>query len=253
MTIGRGQFGPVNMALLAAAALGVGLFVWAEARAASPLIRLARFRDPVLSASLAMSALVSTVMMATLVVGPFYLARALGLDTALVGLVMSVGPVVAALTGVPAGRIVDRLGAPRMTVSGLAGMAVGCAALSVAPATLGIAGYVIPTVIITASYALFQAANNTAVMTDVSPDQRGVMSGMLNLSRNLGLITGASVMGAVFALASRAGDFTTARPEAVAIGMRVTFAVAAALVVVGLVIAFGSLALSRSARRPLSS
>ena len=63
---------------------------------------------PVLSASLAMSALVSTVMMATLVVGPFYLSRALGLDAALVGLVLSVGPLVAALTGVPAGRIADR-------------------------------------------------------------------------------------------------------------------------------------------------
>ena len=82
MTIGRGRFGLVNMALLAAAALGVGLFLLAEARAASPLVRLTRFRDPVLSASLAMSALVSTVMMATLVVGPFYLARALGLDPA---------------------------------------------------------------------------------------------------------------------------------------------------------------------------
>jgi len=121
-----------------------------------------------------------------------------------------------------------------------------------APATLGIASYVIPSVIITASYALFQAANNTAVMEDVSPDQRGVISGLLNLSRNLGLITGASVMGAVFALASRAGDFTTARPEAVAIGMRVTFAVAAALVVVALVIALGSLALSQSAHRSKS-
>ena len=69
------------------------------------------FRDPVLSAGLAMSALVSTVMMATLVVGPFYLARALGLDAAVVGLVMSAGPVVAALTGIPAGRLVDRFGA----------------------------------------------------------------------------------------------------------------------------------------------
>ena len=107
----------------------------------------------------------------------------------------------------------------------------------------------IPIVIITASYALFQAANNTAVMTDVPPDQRGVISGMLNLSRNLGLITGASVMGAVFALASRASDFTTARPEAVAIGMRVTFAVAAVLVVVALAIALGSQAFSRPAHR----
>jgi EmrB/QacA subfamily drug resistance transporter len=246
MTMGRGSFGLVNIALLVAAALGVGLFVWAEANAASPLIPLTRLRDPGLSASLAMSALVSTVMMATLVVGPFYLVRALRLDAALVGIVMSVGPVIAALTGVPGGHIVDRFGAHRTTVSGLAGMVFGCSALSMASAALGIPGYVIPIVIVTASYALFQAANNTAVMTDVSPDQRGVVSGMLNLSRNLGLITGASVMGAVFALASHAGDFTTARPEAVAIGMRVTFAVATALVVAALVIALGSVAPSRS-------
>ena len=249
MTIGPGRFGLVNKALLGAAALGVGLFVLTEARAASPLIRLTRFRDPGLGASLAMTALVSTVMMATLMVGPFYLAGTLGLDTARVGIVMSVGPVIAALTGVPAGRIVDRFGAQRMTVSGLAGMLVGCSALCMAPATLGTLGYVIPIVIITANYALFQAANNTAVMTDVAPDQRGVISGMLALSRNLGLITGASVMGAVFALASGAGDVTTAHPEAVAIGMRVTFAVATALVAVAMLITLGSLALSRPTHR----
>jgi MFS family permease len=250
MTIGRGSFGLVNMALLVATALGVGLFVWAEARAASPLIRLTRFRDPVLSASLATSALVSTVLMATLVVGPFYLALALGLDTAVVGIVMSVGPVTAALTGVPAGRMVDRFGAHRMAVGGLAGMVVGCSVLSMAPATLGIAGYVIPMVIITANYAMFQAANSTAVMTEVSADQRGVISGMLNLSRNLGLITGASAMGAVFAFASATVDITTARPEAVAAGMRITFAVAAILIVVALAIAVGSRALATRNSRP---
>ena len=246
MTIGRGSFGPLNMALLLAAVFGVGLFVLAEARAASPLIRLAMFRDPVLSASLAMSALVSTVMMATLVVGPFYLSRALGLDAALVGLVLSVGPLVAALTGVPAGRIADRFGAQRMTIVGLIGMAAGSFILSMLPATLGIPGYIAPIVVITAGYALFQTANNTAVMTDIRPDQRGVISGMLNLSRNLGLITGASVMGAVFALASATTDITTARPEAVATGMRITFAVAAILIVVALAIAVGSRALAKN-------
>jgi MFS family permease len=244
MTIGRGSFGPLNMALLLAAAFGVGLFVLAEVRAASPLIRLAMFRDPVLSASLAMSALVSTVMMATLVVGPFYLSRALGLDAALVGLVLSVGPLVAALTGVPAGRIADRFGAQCMSIVGLIGIAAGSFILSLIPATFGISGYIAPIVVITAGYALFQAANNTAVMKDVRPEQRGVVSGMLNLSRNLGLITGASVMGAVFALASATVDITTARPEAVATGMRITFAVAAILIVVALAIAVGSRALA---------
>ncbi|MFF5210147.1 MFS transporter [Streptosporangium sp. NPDC000396] len=245
MTIGRGSFGPLNTALLLAAALGAGLFVLVEAKTASPLIRLAMFRNPVLSASLAMSALVSTVMMATLVVGPFYLSRALGLHPALVGLVMSAGPLVSALTGVPAGRVVDRLGAQRMTVAGLIGTATGSFFLSAMPVTLGVSGYIVPLVVTTAGYALFQAANNTAVMADVRPDQRGVVSGVLNLSRNLGLITGASVMGAVFALASATTDITTAGPEAVAAGMRTTFAVAAILIVVALAIAVGSRALAR--------
>jgi hypothetical protein len=34
-------------------------------------------------------------------------------------------------------------------------------------------------------YQLFQASSNTAVMMDVSPDQRGVIYGMLYLSRNI--------------------------------------------------------------------
>jgi MFS family permease len=250
MTLGRGIFGPFNMALLLAAAFGVGLFVLAEARPVSPLIRLAMFRDPVLSASLAMSALVSTVMMATLVVGPFYLSRALGLDAALVGIVLSVGPLVVAATGVPAGRIADRFGALRMTIVGLVGIATGSFILSMIPATLGIPGYIAPIVVIAAGYALFQTANNTAVMTDIRPDRRGVISGMLNLSRNLGLITGASVMGAVFALASATIDITTARPEAVATGMRITFAVAGFLIVIALAIAVGSRALATHASLP---
>ncbi|MEO6271094.1 MAG: MFS transporter [Lautropia sp.] len=242
VTTGRDGFGLVNLALLLVAAIGMRLFVWVEARSASPLVRMARLRDPATGASLAMSALVSTVVMATLVVGPFYLAGALDLDIAQVGIVISVGPVTAALAGIPAGRAVDHFGAPRMTVAGLIGMVLGCLALCLVPATLGIAGYLIPISTITAGYALFQAANNTAALADVSPDQRGVISGLLNLARNLGLITGASAMGAVFALSARTVDITTASPEAIDLGMRVTFAVAAVLVVVALAIALGSFA-----------
>jgi EmrB/QacA subfamily drug resistance transporter len=252
MTVGRGSFGSANMTLLAATALGLGLFVWSQAKVSSPLIRLTLFRKPGLSASLAMSALVSTVMMATLVVGPFYLTRALNLDAAWVGVIMSVGPAISALTGVPAGRVVDRFGAQRMALSGLAGMVAGCVVLCMAPTMWGIAGYVIPIAIVTAHYALFQAANNTAVMAGVSADQRGVVSGVVNLSRNLGLITGASALGAVFAFASKASTATTAGPEAVAVavGMRVTFSVAVALLVVALIIGFASHALSRRVTLP---
>jgi hypothetical protein len=129
-------------------------------------------------------------------------------------------------------------------------MAAGSIVLSLLSATYGIPGFIAPIVVITGGYSLFQTANNTAVMSTVRRDQRGVISGMLNLSRNLGRLTGASVMGAVFAIASATSTITTAHPDAVARGMRITFAVAALLIVIALAIAIGSRAV---AQRPSHS
>jgi MFS family permease len=238
MTLGRAHFGLPNIVLLLAACLCLGLFVRVESRVAAPLVRLALFRDSRFSGSLAMSLLVTTVMMATLLVGPFYLSQTLRLSAMEIGLVLSVGPLVAALTGVPAGRIVDRCGAPGITLAGLLGMALGCLMLSLVPESFGVGGFLAPMVVLTLGYAVFQTANNTAVMLDVAPDQRGVVSGLLNLSRNLGLVTGASALGAVFALASRAVDIGTAHPQAIASGLRTTFLVALGLIVVACLIAW---------------
>lgn len=82
-------------------------------------------------------------------------------------------------------------------------------------------------------------------MTGIAADERGVISGLLNLSRNLGLITGASLMGAIFAAATGTRDLAGAEPAAVAFGMQVTFTVAAALLIVAL-----GLSLPRFRRAP---
>ncbi|GGQ64604.1 MFS transporter [Couchioplanes caeruleus subsp. azureus] len=227
VTIGAGG---LTLVLLAAVAVGV---------IATPALRSRIVRAGALSAGLLTNTLVSTVMMTTLVVGPFYLSRALGLGAVLTGLVMSAGPVVSALTGVPAGRMVDRRGAPFTVLTGLGTLVAGTLALTILPAMWGLAGYLAAMVVLTPGYQLFQAANNTAVMLDVRPDRRGSVSGMLTLSRNLGLITGASAMGTVFALASAATDPATASPPAVAAGMRVTFMIATALLALAILLSAG--------------
>ncbi|WP_036258103.1 MFS transporter [Mesorhizobium sp. WSM3224] len=246
MTMGRGHFGGLNVALLGMAGAGAALFVVVEAKVASPLVKLTLLRDPVLAPSLAMNVLVSTVMMATLVVGPFFLSRALGLGEAATGAVLSIGPVVSAFCGVIAGRAVDRLGAASMVIAGLVLMVAGCAALGLLPGLFGVAGYAVAIILLTPGYQLFQAANNTAVMADVDGSERGVVSGMLSLSRNLGLVTGTAVMGAVFAFAVGSSDVAGAAAEAVAQGMRFTFAIAAGLVLVAVLLAV----LSLPAKRP---
>jgi EmrB/QacA subfamily drug resistance transporter len=245
MTLGRGSFGPLNTALLLVAVIGLTVFVFVEHTAESPLVRLTMFRNSQMSAGFFMSMLVTTVVMATMVVGPFYLSGALALNAASVGLAMSTGPLVAALAGVPAGRWVDRLGTYRASTTGLIAMLTGACILPALPMAFGVPGYILPLAVITAGYALFQAANNTAVMLDIEAQQRGVVSGLLGLSRNLGLITGASVMGAVFAFGTASDDILQAQPEAIAQGMRLTFAVAAGLILVALVLGTVSKIVSR--------
>lgn len=187
---------------------------------------------PTIAAGLAMAMLVATVIMATLVVGPFHLSLALGLDLARVGFVMSVGPLVAALMGVPAGRLTDRFGAGPMTSAGLSGMAVGSLGVALAPVHLGVAGYIAPVGVLTAGYALFQTANNTAIVVAAGAERRGVAAGMLSLARNVGLMAGVTVMGAVFAWGTGSSEPAAAAGADVAMGTRGVFLVASAVVVV---------------------
>ena len=177
--------------------------------------------------------LVSSILMATLVVGPFYLSGSLGLGTVQTGLVMSVGPGVAALTGAPAGRLIDRLGSDRVVVAGLVAVMSGTLLMTVLPSRFGVGGYVASLVIVTFGYALFQAANTTAVMQTTSNDQRGVTSALLGLSRNLGLIAGASAMGTIYAIGPRVFEVVGLRSESET-GLQVTFAVATCLAALAL-------------------
>ena len=180
-------------------------------------------------------------MMTTLVVGPFYLGLGLGLKEALVGLVMSVGPAISIFSGVPSGRLVDAWGTRRVLAIGLILLAAGSFLLAILPNLIGVTGYVLAVIVLTPGYQLFQAANNTAALADVPKDQRGTASGLLNLSRNIGLIVGASVMGGVFAFGAGTSDFTNTTPGAIAVGMRLTFLLGFGLMIVAIAIAFGRL------------
>lgn len=211
----------------------------------TPSARLWSALDRNLAPNLLVNVLVAAVMMATLVVGPFYLGLGLGLEEMLVGLVMAVGPAISIVSGVPSGRLVDFWGSGRVLAIGLALLAVGAVLLAILPNAIGVTGYVLAIVVLTPGYQLFQAANNTAALADVSGERRGTVSGLLNLSRNVGLIAGASLMGAVFAFGVGTDDFVHAAPAAIAAGMQLTFLLASGMMIVASGVAFTQRSLAK--------
>ncbi|NSY61846.1 MFS transporter [Agrobacterium tumefaciens] len=187
--------------------------------------------------NLLVNIVVAAVMMTTLVVSPFYLGIALGLTATQVGFVMAVGPVISIFSGVSSGRMVDAWGSGRILAIGLALLAAGSFLLALLPNRIGVTGYVISIIVLTPGYQLFQAANNTAALAEVSKDRRGTVSGLISLSRNIGLIAGASAMGAVFAFGVGMEEFARATASAIASGMRLTFLLAGGMMLVAIGIA----------------
>lgn len=231
MSLGKGRPGLINMLLLLGSGALAAAFVKRDRVSSSPWIPSVVLRSRERQAGLLLSLLVATVLMTTLVVGPFYLSHALLLSPVMVGGVLSAGPLVVMLMGVPAGRLVDRHGTHIMSLAGLLLIGAGTLALALLPMSSGIPGHVIPLVVLTAGYAIFQTANTTSLMAAAVDSERGLMSGLLNLSRNLGLITGGSVMSGLFAVLSGGLD----SPEAVAQGMRQAYVLALGLVLAGVI------------------
>ena len=192
--------------------------------------------DQNITPNLMVNLLVAAVMMTTLVIGPFYLSLGLSLNQIQVGLIMGIGPVVAILSGIPSGRLVDRWGSRYIVAIGLIFLIIGSFMLAIVPKLMGLSGYIFPIIILTLGYQLFQAANNTMTLADVPKARQGVVSGLLSLSRNMGLIIGASVMGAIFSFGVGTNQLTQATALAIIDGMQFTFLCAGALMLVGLLI-----------------
>lgn len=233
---------PLVLTLLAGAIVGLGLFLWVERRAAEPLLPLKLFNNLLLSASLFISILVYAIMMTASLVLPFFLDEAAHFSLIVSGLLMAAGPLVTALFSVPAGWLANRIGSRVTMIIGLLLMALGCLFMSTLTVEAGIAGFVARLAMINLGLALFQTPNNGAVMETAVASQRGVVSGLLALSRTLGLTTGAAVMGSVFAelviLAthSSVGKVTTS-PVSITIGVQGIFLISAVIATTSLILA----------------
>jgi len=189
-----------------------------------PFLQLQLFRNSLLSASLLAAWLVYTVIMATVVLLPFYLVNEGHYTPLQTGLLMSFGPLVTAVLSVFAGKAADRFHARKVMLAGVLVMVAGCLAMSSLSTGQGIFGFLWRIGLIQLGLTFFQTPNNTAVMELAAPEQRGLMSGLLSLARTTGHITGTAVLGAVFALLIKSGTITHA--------ISVVFLVAAVLVAV---------------------
>lgn len=202
----RGLGNSIVLTLLAAAVIGCFAFIRFEKIAAHPLMNLSIFKNKLISGNLAATILVYTVIITTVIFPPFYLSKAAHYSPWEIGLLMSFGPLLTVTLSIYAGKIADKYGSKTVMFLAVLTIATGCFFMSTISPSGSFADYLWRIGIIALGLNFFKTPNNTVVMEMAQPDQRGLLSSFLSLSRILGQITGTAVMGVIFAVLSGVSD-----------------------------------------------
>jgi MFS family permease len=258
MTLGqRRGFGQTEaVLLLAAAGVGLVVFLIAQFRGRYPMLELKLFRNMLFTINLVMGWLVFIVVAGQFLF-PFFLEMVKGYSTQTVGLLMMITP--AAMGGVAplAGMLSDRFGSRGISVIGLLVIVGGCLAVSTLHAEVGVWGYLLRLAPLGIGFGLFVSPNNSAIMGEVPRQRLGVASGLMALSRTMGHTTGMPLFGVVFSLqVASMGSFSTLRnlaaasPEALVAGVAGAYRLAAYVVLTAAVLAVLALWIDRGRKSP---
>lgn len=198
----QGQlFGGTSLALLLGA---LGLAVWFvrwESRAPQPILDLSLFRRRWFSVGNAASLLNFVTQYIIVFLTPFLLQQEMGFKPGQAGALMTAFPLIVLVVAPVAGALSDRLGQRSLAVAGsccCTAAAFGLSRFTPPAGPLEVACWL---GLFGLGTGLFQSPNTSAVMGAVPPHRLGIASGVLATARNVGMVFGIALGGAILSAA----------------------------------------------------
>jgi EmrB/QacA subfamily drug resistance transporter len=225
-----GWASPAILALLTVAVVLLVVFVAIERRVSDPMLDLSLFRVRLFSASTASAVLNYVCLYTVLFLLPFYLIRARGLGPAQAGLILTAQPVIMAIVAPLSGTLSDRVGARLFSTAGMVVMAVGLFSLSQLGERSPLGYVALGLATVGLGTGLFVSPNNSALLGAAPLHRRGIASGVLATARNVGMVLGVGLAGAIFTTVQA---HAMGGAGAVSEGVRAGFLVAVGVAVLG--------------------
>lgn len=235
---------PTALAMIAACAVSLALFVWRESVAAHPVLPLSLLRDRTIRGSYVVQLLIGAAMIGTMVHLMLYLQVARGVNASGSGLYLAFMAAGLTLSGVAGGRI-------RTSTRTALLLGTACAAAAIAGIVLfvhlGTTLWTIRGALVLLGIGFGQLIGRLigVVQNAAPPHQLGVATTGLRFFQSLGTSIGAAALGSVLSRvyeartgAAMSAAAIAARPAALAgfvTGIEVVFAAAGAIVLLALI------------------
>jgi EmrB/QacA subfamily drug resistance transporter len=215
---------------LGAAVVLLTIFVFVELRSPAPMLDLSLFRNPLFSAS-TVSALLNYISIYSLIfLMPFYLIQGRGLNPAQAGLLLTAQPILMAITAPISGSLSDRTGARLPGMIGMTLLAGGLFLLSRLGPTSPFWMVGLGLAIAGSGTGIFISPNTSALLGSAPRHRQGIASGVLASGRNVGMVLGIGLAGAIFTT-----HLAQNTPNALYTGVDMGFLAAAIVAVVGII------------------
>lgn len=174
------------------------IFIFVENKADQPVMELRHFRNrPFAAANI--SAMISFMAMYTVIIlMPFFLQNELGYSPQNVGVVFLAVPLVMSVVSPVSGWLSDRTNSHVLSSIGIAFGTISILSLGFLDKNSGFIDIALRLALLGLGMGLFQAPNNSIIMGSLPIEQLGIAAGIMGTMRNMGMVIGVAVSGAVF-------------------------------------------------------
>lgn len=245
---GNDSINPVLFAsMLAVGLILASLFILCEKKASHPMLNLALFQNRVFSASLVAAVFNYMAQFIMAFLAPFYLEKIRLLSPAMAGMLYIPMPLATILIAPISGSFSDRHDSRIISSVGMGVMALGMFLLSFLNVDTPSWYIIIAMILAGAGSGMFQSPNNSAIMGNAPVQHRGAASGTLATMRNIGMVMGVAVCGALFNLNSNKANAVYAasglsglplKQASFTYGLHITFIAAAVIALLAMIASF---------------
>jgi EmrB/QacA subfamily drug resistance transporter len=174
------------------------MFIIVENKARHPMMELRHFRNKLFAAA-NISGLISFIAIySTILLMPFFLQNELGYSPQDVGIVFLAVPVVMSVASPLSGWLSDRTDSFLLSSFGIGIASISILSLSYMSSSSSFIDVTSRLAVLGLGLGLFQAPNNSIIMGSLPREQLGVAAGSLGTMRNMGMVLGIAISGAVF-------------------------------------------------------
>ena len=193
-----GYFSVPTLMLLAVSIMAAGCLLYVETKVRHPILSRSLFAIRLFSLPIMAAVILFVCLFSLVFLMPFYLIHPGGYPVNGVGGIMACVFVALFVVSPFSGALYDRIGSRHLCTIAMGLIACSLFSLSVIPAKMSSFSIIWRLSLAGIGTAIFLPPNSAAAFSAVAPESRGVASATVAAARNLGMVLGVAIAGAIF-------------------------------------------------------